>query len=247
MSLEQWFTQSLNAQSASLIVLAFAGGVVSTLLPCSISMLPVLVGYVGGYAETNTKADILLQVGLFVTGLAFVMTLLGLSAGFIGVTFGTWAGSGWYYAVGALAIAMGLQLLDVIHLPLPRFITRLPEGGIGKTGAAKYFAPVILGMAFGAASSPCGTPFLAGIMALISNTKNIVLGGTSLFAYALGQGSLLVVVGLFTGLLKHRARMQQVGSVITKLSAALFMIVGLLLFAEGSGILADILIQLRLL
>ncbi len=248
MPLEALFDQALQNQSLTIVALAFAGGVVSTLLPCSIAMLPVVVGYVGGYADTSTKKDVLVQVSLFVVGLAIVMTALGIAGSALGMTFGAWAGSGWYYIAGAIAIVMGLQLLDIIHLPLPQFVKQMPEGGHDKDGAAKFIAPVVLGMAFGAASSPCGTPFLAGIIGLISATsKNLWLGGSSLFAYALGQGTLLVIAGLFTGILKHRAKMQHVGGVITKLSATVFIVAGLVLFAEGSGLLADVLIHFGLL
>ncbi len=247
MALEDLFQAALSNQSITLVAFAFAGGIASTLLPCTIAMLPVLIGYMGGYAETNTKWDVFVQVALFVLGLSIIMTLLGLLAGVLGITFGSWAGSWWYYAAAAIAILMGLVLLDVLHLPMPQFIKQLPEGGSGKRGMARYMAPVVLGMAFGAASSPCGTPFLAGIIVLISQAKNLWLGGASLFAYALGQGTLLIAVGMFTGLLKHQATMRRVGSVITKMSAIVFILAGIVLILEGSGVLADILIQMGLL
>ncbi len=245
--LQALFQAALAEQSLLLIALSFVGGVASTLLPCTIAMLPILVGYMGGYAETSNKWDVLIQVILFVVGLSIIMTLLGLIAGVMGITFGAWAGSWWYYGAAAIAILMGLVLLDILHFPFPQFIKQLPESGTGKQGVARYIAPILLGMAFGAASSPCGTPFLAGIIVLISQVKNFLLGGASLFAYALGQGVLLVTVGLFTGLLKHQAQLQRVGTVITKMSAIVFILAGIILILEGSGVLADWLIQLGLL
>ncbi|MEB3288109.1 MAG: cytochrome c biogenesis protein CcdA [Vampirovibrionales bacterium] len=229
MTLQNQLISALSNHSIAVIGLSFAGGVISSLLPCAISMLPVLIGYVGGYTE-DSRWDILRQVLLFIVGVSLVMTILGVSASLLGVAFGGLVGSNWYYLVGVIAILMGLHLLHIIQVPLPQFITRLPE-----TKSGHVFAPIMLGMAFGAASSPCGTPFLTAILGFISQEKHILLGAGSLFAYALGQSMLLLVVGLFTGLLKHIAIVRHVGKVINALSGAIFILAGLLLIAQGAG------------
>ena len=69
----------------------------------------------------------------------------------------------------------------------------------------------------------------------MSTEKNFVLGGVSLFAYGVGQSMLLLIVGLFTGLIKHIARLRQVGSVMNTLSGIIFILGGLLLIAQGLG------------
>jgi cytochrome c-type biogenesis protein len=238
--LEILFKDTLQAQSVGVIGLSFAGGVVSSFLPCTIAMLPVLVGYMGGYSGAS-KGQILLQVCMFILGVSTVMTVLGVAAALLGLTFGNFVGSGWYYAVGAVAVLMGLQLLGIIHLPLPQLITRMPE-----TKPGQLFSPFILGLAFGAASSPCGTPYLTAILGLISNQQNVALGGLSLFCYALGQGALLLAVGLFAGLLKHMAMLNRVGTVMNQMSAIVFILAGLILIAEGSGVLAEWMLALGL-
>lgn len=227
--LQTAFLSTLNSHSYTVLLLAFAGGVMSSLLPCTVGMLPVLVGYVGGYTESS-KVAILRQIVLFMLGFSLVLTVLGILASVLGTAMAALVGSGWYYFLGILAIVMGLQLLEVIQLPLPQFVTRLPE-----TRSGQWLAPIALGAAFGAASSPCGTPFLTAILGFISREKNWVLGGASLFSYAFGQSMLLLVVGLFTGLLKQMALFRQVGSVVTKLSAVVFMLAGVLLIALAAG------------
>lgn len=228
-SLESTFLSTLNAHSYMVLFLAFAGGVVSSLLPCTVGMLPVLVGYVGGYTE-QSRLSVLRQIVLFMLGFALVLTILGILASLLGTVMAALVGQGWYYFLGAVAIVMGLQLLDLIQLPLPQFVTRMPE-----TGTGKILAPLALGAAFGAASSPCGTPFLTAILGFISREQNWVLGGASLFSYAFGQSMLLLIVGLFTGLIKQMAVFRHVGFVITKLSAAVFILAGLLLIAQAAG------------
>jgi cytochrome c-type biogenesis protein len=161
---------------------------------------------------------------------ATVMTALGIATVLMGIAFGGMIGSGWYYVVGIVAILMGLQLLDLFRLPLPQFVSKMPVTTTDRIGR-----PFILGLAFGAATSPCGTPFLTAMLGFISQTQNIALGGISLFSYALGQTVLLLVVGLFTGLLKHMATLRRVGGVFNRLSAVVFILAGLLFIALGAG------------
>jgi cytochrome c-type biogenesis protein len=223
------FLHMLNAHSYSVLLLAFLGGVMSSLLPCTVGMLPILIGYVGGYTESS-KLAILRQILLFMLGFALVLTALGILASILGTAMAMLVGPLWYYLLGGLAILMGLVLLDLIHLPLPQLITRLPQ-----TGTGKWLAPIILGAAFGAASSPCGTPFLTAILGFISREHNWLLGGFSLFCYAVGQSMLLLIAGLFTGFLKQMAVFRRVGMIVTQLSAVVFILAGFLLIAQAAG------------
>jgi cytochrome c-type biogenesis protein len=223
------FLHTLNANSYRVLALAFAGGVLSSLLPCTVGMLPILIGYVGGYTE-NSKLAILRQIILFMLGFALVLTGLGIAASLLGTAMAALVGPLWYYLLGVTAIVMGLVLLEVFQLPLPQFVTKLPQSDTGR-----WLAPLVMGAAFGAASSPCGTPFLTAILGFISREQNWVLGGLSLFCYALGQSMLLLAAGLFTGLVKQMALFRRVGAVVTRLSAIVFILAGLLIIAQAAG------------
>ncbi len=236
-SLENLVEQSLNVHSLIVIGWAFIAGVASSVLPCMISMLPILLGYIG-VVKHQSKQEIFLQVSLFIIGLASVMTILGVMASFLGIAFGSMLGSTWYYVIGAFSIIMALQLLNFkfISIPFPGFVTRFPE-----TRQGKILTPLIFGMIFGTASSPCGTPFLAVILTFISRENNVLLGGISLFFYALGQGVILFVAGISAGILKHMATMRRFGSLITKLSAAIFILTGIALIIQGAGMMPELL------
>ena len=56
-------------------------------------MLPILIGYVGGYTETS-KWAILRQIVLFMLGFALVLTTLGIVASFLGMTMAALVGHG---------------------------------------------------------------------------------------------------------------------------------------------------------
>jgi cytochrome c-type biogenesis protein len=236
LSLETLFQQTiLGQQPIAVLMLSFAGGVVSSLLPCTVSMMPLMVGYIGGYGQSS-KTEVFFQTLSFVAGLATVLASLGIIASLLGLTFGAFLGPTWYSIIGVVAILMGLQLLNILHLPIPSGLTTLP-----KTGKGRFIAPFLLGLLFGTVASPCGTPYLAAILGLMSQQKNVLLGGASLFLYAMGQGVLLLAVGMFTGLMKHVATLRRVGAVLSGLSGVVFILVGLLLVAQGTGLWNQIL------
>ena len=239
-----WFAQTLvqitqqlnqNIQVGSLltILFAFCGGIITSFFPCTVALLPVLVGYMGGYSE-GSKRDIFMQVSLFILGLATVMSLLGVVLSLLGQSFGTQNSTIVYVAIGLLCIVMALQLLEWINIPLPQAIKQLPE-----TQNGKLFSFYVLGCAFGVVASPCGTPVLAAILGIIAKQGNILLGGVSLFFYALGQGLLLLIVGLFAGLLKHKAVLMKTGVILTRLSAAVLLLVGIAYIAQALGLIPD--------
>lgn len=238
MAILQQFHLALQQPSLMIVGLSFMGGVASTFLPCTIAMMPILIGYISGFGDTRDKSTLLLQIILFITGLGLVMALLGTLASLLGLTFGSWVGPPAQLTVGIIAIVIAANMLEWIHLPSLPGLNKLPDFN-HRTGIWFYLNPILLGMAFGVASSPCGTPFLAGILAFISQTRNIALGATSLFAYALGQGTLLLVVGLFTGLLKHVAQLRAVGHHLTRLSALVFLLLGIGFIIEGLGLFPE--------
>jgi hypothetical protein len=66
---------------------AFLGGVVATAGPCSLASIPLIIGFVGGYAEGSKKQAFIYSV-TFVVGLAIGMSALGAAAALMGTMFG---------------------------------------------------------------------------------------------------------------------------------------------------------------
>jgi len=231
-SWEEQLTLALDKSGSAvplILLCAFLGGIITSFFPCSISMLPVMVGYMGAYAENNKK-DVFFQALVFILGLATVMTILGVVLSLLGKTFGEQNSGIFYYLVGGLTLVMGLQMLGLFHIPLPKIVKTLPE-----THQGRLLSFYVLGLAFGLVSSPCGTPVLAAILGIISRQGNIVLGGLSLFLYAVGQGLLIMIAGLFTGFLKHVATIRTLGSGLMKISAIVLILTGLIFILQGAG------------
>ena len=170
---------------------AFIAGLVSAASPCVLAAIPLVIGYVGGYSEGNKKKAAVYSL-VFILGLSITFTLLGAAASLMGGFFG-FMGRWLYVGLAVIAVAMGLQLLGIISIPLPFQKTRMVKSK-GLWGA--FF----LGLLTGTVSSPCATPVLAVILAYVSTRGDILYGGSLLFAYALGHCALIFVAGLSVGL-----------------------------------------------
>jgi cytochrome c biogenesis protein CcdA len=179
-----------NQQGVAFLA-AFIAGLVSAASPCVLAAIPLIIGYVGGYSEGNRKRAALYSL-VFILGLSITFTLLGAAASAMGQIFGfmdRWL----YVGLAVIAVAMGLQLMGVLSIPLPFQKTRTAKSK-GLWGA------FVLGLLTGTVSSPCATPVLAVILAYVSTQGDILYGGLLLFVYALGHCALIFVAGLSIGL-----------------------------------------------
>lgn len=207
-------TQLTHISWVSIAVILMAG-LLTSLTPCMLSMLPITIGYIGGY-ETENRGQAALQSMWFSLGLATTLAGLGIVASFVGQVYGQ-IGFGLPIIVSVIAILMGLNLLEALPLQLPSFDTiewipkQIPHS----------LKSYLLGLTFGLVASPCSTPVLATLLAWVSTTGDIVLGGVLLLAYAVGYVAPLVLAGTFTATLKKLLELRRWSSWITPTSGVL--------------------------
>ncbi|KKM09993.1 hypothetical protein SY88_15150 [Clostridiales bacterium PH28_bin88] len=214
--------QAVTGRSPLVYVLVFSGGLLTSLSPCILSMIPVMMGYIGGYGEASRARGMLLSA-TFVLGLAVTFAVLGVAAAAFGKVFGQ-IGRGWYYLMAAVAIVMGLHLLGVFRFNLPG-LKSMPARAGGLGGA------FLVGLFFGLVASPCATPVLAVIMIYVAGQGDLAYGGSLLFAYGLGHGLPLLVVGTFTAALKGLVAFRRFSQYITYGSGTVLIGVGLYILA----------------
>ncbi|MDB9526908.1 cytochrome c biogenesis protein CcdA [Oscillatoria sp. CS-180] len=208
-------SQQLTSISVVSLGVVWLAGLLTSLTPCTLSMLPIMVGYMGGY-EAKGRFQAIAQSSWFALGLATTLAALGLIAGAIGRVYGQ-VGVGLPIIVSVLAILMGLNLLEALPLPMP---------SIGNTDFLNEGLPLalksyLLGLTFGLVASPCSTPVLATILAWISTTGDPVLGAALLLAYTVGYVSPLVIAGSFTATIKRFLEIRRWSGWITPASGIL--------------------------
>ena len=168
----------------------FLAGVLSSASPCVLATIPLVVGFVGGYADGDRRKAFRYSLA-FIFGLSLTFTAFGAAAGLLGTMFGTLGGP-WYLIAGAVALAMGGQMMGLYNIRLPiRRDFRPKQGGI--------VGSFLLGLFFGVVSSPCATPVLVVILTYVATKGKVIYGTALLFTYAVGHCMLMLAAGTFTG------------------------------------------------
>ncbi len=198
----------------------FLAGLLTSLTPCMLSMLPITIGYIGGY-ESQGRWQAVTQSSWFALGLATTLALLGVIATTIGKVYGQ-IGLGLPIVVSLIAILMGLNLLEIVPLRFP---------SLGATEWINDELPhalrsYLLGLTFGLVASPCSTPVLATLLAWVATTQDLLLGAGLLLAYALGYVAPLVVAGTFTASIKKLLEMRRWSGWINPVSGTLLVLFG---------------------
>lgn len=169
---------------------ALAAGILSSFTPCVLTSVPLIIGYVGGYAGKDRKKTIVYSL-LFCSGLIIILTTLGIVSAALGKSF-LGIGQIWYIILAVVMAVMGLHLLGVIRV-FPE-TCKLPNIKRGSLGA------LVTGMISGVFGSPCATPVLIVVLAIIaSGNLSVLYGGYLLFLYSIGHSLLVFIAGISTG------------------------------------------------
>lgn len=210
---------SLQTASVVAYVLVFLGGVLTSIGPCNVAMIPLLIGFVAGKKDISRTEGFAISLA-FTIGLAITFSALGVFAAVVGGLFG--AGNIWYYAVAVICIVIGLHLLGVLQIPIPDLFARQRER-IQRKG---LLGALLLGLVSGLVSSQCATPVLAAILTLVMAKGAVAYGATLLFVYALGRGVPIILAGTFTGFIKALSIFSRWGNRLQQASGAIVILVG---------------------
>jgi len=202
-------------------LIVFAGGIVSSVGPCNVAMIPLVMAFVGGQKNINRRNGLALS-SAFALGLAITLSALGVFAAIVGGLIGGTSRL-WYYAVAMVCVIMGLQWVGVLSLPLPDLAAVWREKITRKGG----WGALLMGLASGLVASGCATPALAAILTLVMSEGAIAYGASLLLVYGLGRGVPIVIFGTFAGLVKLIPEMSRWTARLEQLSGGLMIIVGL--------------------
>ena len=186
--------------------LFFVAGVLLSLTPCVLPMLPILSSIIVGQGGEPSRGRGLALALAYSLGMALVYTALGVAAGLAGEGLAASLQNPWVLGLFALGlVVLSLSMFGVYELQLPGALTgpltsasrRLPAGRTaGVFGMGAVSALIV---------SPCVAAPLAGAMVYLSQTRDVWLGGSALFALASGMSVPLLLLGASAGALLPRA------------------------------------------
>ena len=201
--------------------LVFFGGIVTSIGPCNVAMIPLIIGFVGGSQQVPKKKAFSISF-VFTLGLAITFVILGMIAAVVGGLLGGNMGI-WYYLVAAVCFVIGLQMLGIININMPSWFGGMRE----KIKAKGLLGALLLGLVSGLVASQCATPVLAAILTYVFAQKaSLVYGAVLLFIYSLGRGVPIVLAGTFTGVLKNIRMAGKWSTTLEKASGVIILLVG---------------------
>jgi thiol:disulfide interchange protein DsbD len=191
---------------------AYLGGFVISFTPCTYPLIPVTVGFIGAQGSSSKLRGFFLSL-FYVGGIAFTYSILGGAAALSGRLFGQMQTTFWtYFIMGNLCLIMGLSMLDVfsLSLPVPQKLMKLT----GNKNIKGFLDSFLMGTVSGVVTGPCTAPALAVLLGYVAVKTNLLLGMSLLFVFALGMGTLLIIVGTFAGVI---ASLPKSGQWMTKI------------------------------
>ena len=174
----------------------FVSGILLSLTPCVLPMVPVLSGIILGANPARGK---LLTLS-YIAGVVTMYTLLGIFAGLTGNLLSSSLQNTFFIGLSSvLFFLFALAMFDFYQLGLPQPITEKINHLINKLKTQHVGSTFVLGFLSALILSPCVAPPLAASILYISQTENYIFGGMALFSLSLGMSLPLFVVGFSLG------------------------------------------------
>jgi cytochrome c biogenesis protein CcdA len=185
-------------------IVALIAGVLTSFTPCSLSSVPLIVGFVGGTKSTDTNKAFQLSI-TFAIGMAVTFTVLGTLASILGKLL-QGAGSWWFIVLGILMTLMALQTWEIYDFIPSTYLA-------GKNTRKGYIGAFIAGILGGIFSSPCATPVLVALLAIVAREGNVIWGVFLLLLYSLGHSILVIIAGTSIGFVQRLTSNDKYGAV----------------------------------
>jgi cytochrome c biogenesis protein CcdA len=190
---------------------AFIAGVLTTLSPCVLPILPIVLGAAASESRYGPAA--------LAAGLAASFVVIGLFVATLGYSVGLTADL-FRQIAAALMIVLGAALL------LPRLQGRLAMASapvanwtdrrFGTQRGGGYAGQFALGLILGAVWSPCVGPTLGAASLLAAQGRQLPQVAASMFVFGLGATLPLLAVGLLSreALQRWRTRILSAGQIV---------------------------------
>lgn len=197
-------TKILKSGNLWLVIAGFfVAGLLLSLTPCMLPMIPILSSIIVGSQSKQIKPSKLHAFGLsvaYVLGMALSYTLAGIAAGLSGDLISQSLQNAWVLgASGFIFVLLAFSMFGFYELKLPQSFEDKMLNTSNKLKGGHFFGVFIMGALSALIVSPCVAAPLAGALIYIGQTHNVFLGGVGLFALAIGMGVPLLLIGASAG------------------------------------------------
>ena len=177
------------------LAVIFLGGLALNLTPCIYPLIPITVSFFSGKSR-DFRGHTLIHCLVYMAGLSFTNSMLGLSAALSGRLLGATLQNPYVLlAVAAILLALGLSSLGLWEFRLPAGLNRMASRQYNG-----YFGTFFMGLTLGILAAPCLGPFLLGLLTYVGRMGKPFLGFLYFFVLSMGLGLPLTVLAFFSGL-----------------------------------------------
>ncbi len=214
-------------------LVAFGAGLLSFLSPCVLPLVPVYFATLAGpeileSGASRARLPVFLHSVSFVAGVSLVFILLGVAAGWVGLTLSHRLSV--RPIVGILLIVFGLYMLAALKVPWLNYERRLSPSRLMGMG---YLRSFLTGGISSLAMTPCVTPILGGILSLAADSSQIWRGAYLLAVYSMGVGLPFLAAGVaFDAVMPWLKRFRRYTRAIYVISSFLLITMGILVLAN---------------
>lgn len=241
---------------------AFLAGMISSLSPCLMTTVPLMVGYIG---RRRGKGGTLLCTLLFSLGVVVTFCLFGMAFILLETTFSQ-MGNWWNLVVAVLLVVVALDLMDLVHI-----LHRHDDHGCSCTVPTKYArnhdhdhdhnhdhdhehdhhhthrlpkppkaggypGAFLWGLFGGVFTAPCALPAIAALLAFGRVNLGLMGNVVLLVSYAVGHTTLITLSGLgagFVNKLSQSEKTANIGRIFRMCFGVLLLLCALYIAAEG--------------
>lgn len=208
-------------------VMALLAGVLTSVTPCALTSIPLVISYMGGVERNDIRRSFRLSL-TFAAGMAITFTVLGTVASLAGKLMGTSA-SWWYIALGVLMVLMALQTWGIFEVIPSTYL-------MSKNTKRGYIGALLAGILGGIFSSPCATPVLIVLLGIVAGQGNVLWGILLLLLYSIGHSVLVLVAGTSIGFVQKLTQSDRYGrfsQILKIIMGALILLIGFYMFFMG--------------
>ena len=191
---------------ALLIASFFGFGLLLAFTPCMLPMIPILSGVIAGRGQHLTRTHGFFLSLAYVIGMAITYAIGGVLAGLSGAMLSAALQNAWVLGTfAAIFVLLAGAMFGFYELQLPAALQTRVAAATNRLHGGHFAGVFGMGVLSALIVGPCVAAPLAGALLYISQSRDVVLGGSALFAMAIGMGVPLLVVGASAGSLLPKA------------------------------------------
>jgi len=185
----------------------FVAGLLLSLTPCVLPMIPILSGIIVGQGDKVTRARSFSLAFTYVQGMALTYA----AAGAIFVLAFKQAPQAFFQQpwiimlMVLLFIALAFAMFGAYTLQLPSALQTRLTNVSNQQKSGTFIGTFIMGALSALVVTACVAPAIIAALSVISQSKQILLGAAALYATGLGMGVPLLIVGASAGSLLPKA------------------------------------------